>query len=121
MKISTLFTYSLNKPTEYVTDFDQRIEMIIYDSILTTFKSSIVFRCSSDSSDNWLESKIEPPSGNLAWPNPWNTMYHYQYQISVSYNFNKASETFLTCPLSQSKVKTYLTTTNVVLAKAIIT
>jgi len=33
--------------------------MIIFESILTTFKSNIVFRGSLDSSDNWLEPKIE--------------------------------------------------------------
>jgi hypothetical protein len=40
--------------------------MIIFGSILTTIKSSIIFRGSWDSIENWLESKIKPPSGNLA-------------------------------------------------------
>jgi len=40
MKISTLFTYSLNKPTEYVTDFDQRIEMIICNYYIANTKSN---------------------------------------------------------------------------------
>jgi len=42
--------------------------MIISESILTTFKLSIVFRGNWDSIENWLEPKNEPPSGNLASP-----------------------------------------------------
>jgi len=44
--------------------------MIIFDWISTFLKSSIVFRVSWGSSVNWLEPKIEPPSANLACPNP---------------------------------------------------
>jgi hypothetical protein len=44
--------------------------MIIFDSILTTFKLSIIFRGNWGSSDNWLEPKIEPPQANLACSNP---------------------------------------------------
>jgi len=40
-----------------------------FRSILTTFKSNVVFRGTWDSSVNWLEPKIEPLSGNLACPN----------------------------------------------------
>ncbi len=43
--------------------------------ILTTFKLSILFRCSWNCSVNWLEPKIEPPEANLACPNPWNALY----------------------------------------------
>ncbi len=35
---------------------------------MTTFKSSIVFRGSWDSIENWFEPKPEPPLGNLACP-----------------------------------------------------
>jgi len=44
--------------------------MIIFETILTTFKLSIDFRDSTDSSDNWHVPKIEPSSANLACPNP---------------------------------------------------
>ncbi len=44
--------------------------MIIFELILTTFtKLSIVFRGSWGSIENWLESIIEPPTGNLTCPN----------------------------------------------------
>jgi len=39
-------------------------------SILTFLKSSIVFRGSLGSCENWLEPKINPQSANLACPNP---------------------------------------------------
>jgi hypothetical protein len=44
--------------------------MIIFESILITFKLSVVLRGTWDSSVNWLEPKIEPASANLAGPNP---------------------------------------------------
>jgi len=50
-----------NATTECVTDLDSWSEMIIFESILTTFKLSIVFRGSWGRSVNWLESKMEPP------------------------------------------------------------
>jgi len=40
-----------------------------FESILTTFKPSIVFRGSWGRIKNWREPKMEPPSGNLACPN----------------------------------------------------
>ncbi len=56
--------------TESVTDLDYRSEMIIFESILTFFKLSVVFRGSWGSCVNWLEPKIDPPSVNLVCPNP---------------------------------------------------
>jgi len=47
--------------TECVADLDQRSEMIIFEPILTTFKSSVVFRDSWGNSVNWLEPQNEPP------------------------------------------------------------
>ncbi len=44
--------------------------MIIFGSILTTFDLSSIFGGSWGSIVNWLEPKIEPPSENLACPNP---------------------------------------------------
>jgi len=44
--------------------------MIIFGSILTTFKLSSIFGGSSGSIENWLEPKTEQPSGYLACPNP---------------------------------------------------
>jgi len=39
--------------------------MIIFESILSTFKSSYILRGSWDSSVNWLEPQIEPPKANF--------------------------------------------------------
>ena len=36
-------------------------EMIIFESILNTFITRVVFRGGWGSSENWLELKIEPP------------------------------------------------------------
>jgi len=44
--------------------------MIIFGSIFTTFEFSSTFRGRWGSIENWLEYKTEPPSGNLACPNP---------------------------------------------------
>ncbi len=52
--------------TECVTDLVKRSEMIILESIFTTFKSSCVFGGSWGSIEYWLELKTKPPSGNLA-------------------------------------------------------
>jgi len=49
--------------------------MIIFKLILPTFKFSVIFRGSSDSSDNRLEPKIETPLANIASPNLWNSLY----------------------------------------------
>jgi len=50
-------------------DLDQQSELVIFESFLTTFKPSIVFRGSWGSVENWLKPKTEPQSGNLAFPN----------------------------------------------------
>jgi len=55
---------------ECVADFDQGSEMIIFESILTTFEPSRIFGGSWGSIENWLEPKNEPLSENLACPNP---------------------------------------------------
>ncbi len=51
--------------------------MIIFESILTTFQSSIVYRGSYGSSFNWPKPKIKQPYANLDFPNPWNPLYMY--------------------------------------------
>jgi len=38
--------------------------------MLTPFEASMIFWCSWGSVENWLEPKAEPPSENLARPNP---------------------------------------------------
>ena len=45
--------------TEYASDLDYLDEMIIFESLWTTFKSSSIFWGSVGNSQNWLESKIE--------------------------------------------------------------
>jgi hypothetical protein len=52
--------------TVYFTDLDPGSEMTIFESVLTTFTASVVFRDSWVSRKNWLELKIEPQSVNLA-------------------------------------------------------
>jgi len=56
-KVPKSVTYN----TECVTDLGEWSEMIIFESILAFFKSSIVFRGSWGISVNWLEPKPEPP------------------------------------------------------------
>jgi len=43
--------------------------MIIFESILTTFEASVIFRGSWGSIKNWLEPKTKPPFAILACPN----------------------------------------------------
>jgi len=50
-------------------DLDYQSELLISESILTSFKLSILFAGSWGSAENWLQPKAEPPSGNLACPN----------------------------------------------------
>jgi len=45
-----------------------------FESILTSFKLSIIFGGSWSSTENWLEPKTKPPSGNLACPNLQNSL-----------------------------------------------
>jgi hypothetical protein len=47
--------------TEYVTDLNELSKMIIFESILITFESSVVLKGSWGSSVNWLELKTKPP------------------------------------------------------------
>jgi hypothetical protein len=47
-------------------DLDQGSEMIIFESILTAFIASGIFRGCIGSSKNRLMLKIDPPSANLA-------------------------------------------------------
>jgi hypothetical protein len=54
----------LIKTTFGFTDLDQGSEMIIFESILTTFKASVIFR--GQSCKNWLGLKTEQPLANLA-------------------------------------------------------
>ena len=42
-------------------DLDYRIEMIIFESILTIFEASIIFVGSWGNIGNWLEPKNKPP------------------------------------------------------------
>ncbi len=51
------------------TGLDQGSEVMIFESILTIFKMSVVFRGVWGSIEKWLELKIKPPKANLACPN----------------------------------------------------
>jgi hypothetical protein len=50
--------------TEGVKDLDLQSELLIFESILTTFKLRIIHRGSWGSIENWLDPKTEQPSGN---------------------------------------------------------
>jgi hypothetical protein len=50
-------------------DLDIQSELLIFESIFTTFKPGIVFNGSWGSIKNLLEPKTEPKTGNLACPN----------------------------------------------------
>jgi len=54
---------------------------------LTTFESSIIFGGSWSSVENWLEPKTETPSGNLACPNPRNTLCQHRKIIDSFISF----------------------------------
>ncbi len=61
--------------------------MIVFESILTTFQSSIIFRGSWGNSENWFEPKIGPQYANLACQNPWNALYHWTSFNRVCFSF----------------------------------
>ena len=68
--------------------------MNIFGSILTTFESSSIYGGCLGSIENWVKPKNEPPSGDLAWPNPWNALYKGDFnQVFVhniySWNFKR--------------------------------
>jgi len=44
------------------------------------------FWCSWGSIEIWLEPKAEPPSGNLACPNPWNSLYVKMIKLCLEVN-----------------------------------
>jgi hypothetical protein len=43
------------------TYLDQGSKMVIFESILTSFIESVIFRAPWGSTKNWLKLKIEPP------------------------------------------------------------
>jgi len=47
--------------TDCVMDLNKWSEMIIFEPILTTFESSVIYRGSWGSSVNWLKRWIKPP------------------------------------------------------------
>ncbi len=64
--------------------------MIIFYSILTFYELSTFFRGSWGSSVNSFEPKIEPPSANLACPNPWNALYE-EIHCKMTSTLNRVS------------------------------
>jgi hypothetical protein len=52
----------------FFTDLDPGSKIIIFESILTTFIASIIFKGGYGGSINWLKLKIEPPKANLVCP-----------------------------------------------------
>ncbi len=49
--------------------FRLQSELLIFESILTSFKPRIVFGGRWGGTENWLEPKTEPPWENLVCPN----------------------------------------------------
>ena len=62
-------------PAECVMDLDYQSEMIIFESILTTFELSIIFWGSFGIIENRLETKTKQPCAIIACPNLWNALY----------------------------------------------
>ncbi len=58
-------------------------QMIIFESILTTFEASYIFWGTLDSNKNWLEPKFEPPLAILACQHWWNTRYFNIIQVFI--------------------------------------
>jgi hypothetical protein len=58
--------FDLNIETVSFADLDQGCEMIILESILTTFIASVIFRGHWGSSKNLLDLKINPHLANTA-------------------------------------------------------
>jgi hypothetical protein len=56
-----LICESYQDPTVCFTDLDKGRKMIIFESILTSFIESVIFRGPWGSTKNWLKLKIEPP------------------------------------------------------------
>jgi hypothetical protein len=77
--------------------------MIIFESILTTFKSSSIFGSSWGSSVNWLTPKTKPPSGNLVCPNSWNALYSFSFCYDSS---NVVKLSIFTKPIQFQTFKT---------------
>ena len=57
-----------------VTDLDQ-VRWLFFESILTTFEASVIFRGSWDSIESWLKPETKPPFAILAFQNLWNALY----------------------------------------------
>jgi len=83
-------------------DLDYRLELLIFELILTLFEASIVFWCSWGSPENWLEPKAKSPLGNLACPNPWNALY-IETTFAVWYSLFEFDTNFSLYLLSQDK------------------
>jgi hypothetical protein len=55
------YFWKLRFCTECVKDLDYQSQMIIFESILSTFELSIIFRGSLGSGVNWLKLETKPP------------------------------------------------------------
>ena len=65
VKTVSLQQKNVFEASECVTDLDQLSEMIIFESISTTFEESVIFGGSWGSSKNWLEPYTKPLYASL--------------------------------------------------------
>ncbi len=52
---------AITRDTVCFTNLDQGSKLIIFESIMTTFIVSVIFKGHLDSSKNWLGLEIKPP------------------------------------------------------------
>ncbi len=68
VKIRLHFLGEVLTDTECVKDLDKQMEMIIFESIVTTFKPSIIFSGRCGCSVNWLEAKNQTTISKFSLP-----------------------------------------------------
>jgi hypothetical protein len=66
-----------------LTDLNQGIEMIIFESIMTTFEPSFIFRGSLGSSKNWLEHSIKSNRHRQIYHSLSKSAKHIAAKISI--------------------------------------
>jgi hypothetical protein len=76
--------------------------MIIFESILTSFKLSIIIRGSWGGSVNWLKPEIKPPKTTLVCPNPQNALQNVNEIVTWMYETTKVAEMFILMIMAQT-------------------
>ncbi len=76
--------------------------MIIFKSILTTFKAYTIFRGRWGCSKNLLDLKVKPLLANLACPNQWNRLYELKERMNIVDSLFKNFLSTLNCVLAKN-------------------